>query len=294
MPWPFRRHRSPQAGAPSSAAAPPVTIDDFSSRRRLTVHVGGWQHVDPLTPTATGAAAPVVSSGASFISGLAGTRPLLPSTTLREVSPDAPRGVTQGLARPLPSGPYAAAPDEGGGQPVSAAQFAPEPPMRRAVVTSRAPARADLTTYAGDLSPAEPEPVWFDEPQPEGSHLEVRDGDIPEELPPPIFSTLLAERTGRPLSEIRPDLADTEGDGGAKGEDGSGVEQPQRKRSLAESRRLGLGPPRPQRRPHGPHLARPRPAHRHGSRLTIPSRATVDPEVAPVHAGPMGRAWKDR
>src|SRR4051812_7328983 len=101
MPWPFRRHRSPQAGAPSTstAAAAPLTIDDLSTRRRLTAHVGGWQHVDPLTPTATGAAAPVVSSGASFIAGLAGTQPLLSNTTLREVSPDAPRGVTQGLAR---------------------------------------------------------------------------------------------------------------------------------------------------------------------------------------------------
>ena len=211
MPWPFRRHRSQQADAPSvSAAAPaPVTIDDLSGRRRLTVHVGGWQHVEPLTPAATGAAAPVVGSSASFIAGLAGTQPLVSSATLREVSSEAPRGVTQGLARPLPAEPFPPAPEESGGGQASAEQFAPQEATRRPVVASGAPAHPDLTSYAGALVPAEPEPAVFVDPD-----LALFDDDVPEELPPPIFTTLLAERTGRDLAELRPDLAGTEGDSG--------------------------------------------------------------------------------
>ena len=109
MPWPFRRHRSHDAGAPSRrrAAGRPSRSMTSQVRRRLVAHAGGWQTLEPLRPSATGAAAPVVSSGASFISQLAGTQPLLPTASLREVSSDAPRGMTHGLARPLPAAAFA-------------------------------------------------------------------------------------------------------------------------------------------------------------------------------------------
>jgi len=95
MPWPFRRHRPHDGGQAAPSTAPPVTVDDLGGHRRLMVHAGSWQRLEPLTPSATGAAAPVVSSGASFISGLAGTRPLIGAASLRDVSSSAPRGVTR-------------------------------------------------------------------------------------------------------------------------------------------------------------------------------------------------------
>jgi Domain of unknown function (DUF4157) len=242
MPWPFRRHRSDGAAAPAPAASSgrPVTIDDLAGHRRLVAHAGGWQKIEPLRPSATGAAAPVVSSSASFISHLAGTQPLLPTASLREVSSDAPRGVTRGLARSLPDAPFAPPPPLARGtEPVTAEQFGPPESLRRPVVVSGTPNRPDLTTFVGDLVLAEPEPEphTFVEP-------DVLDDEIREELPPPIFSTLLAERTGRELSELRPDLVATEGDDETLVEDFD-VAQPARRRSLAESRRLGLGAPLP-------------------------------------------------
>jgi hypothetical protein len=189
--------------------------------------------LEPLRPSATGVAAPVVSSGASFISQLAGTQPLLP-TARREVSSDAPRGMTHGLARALPAAAYASSPqDSGDVEPVTAEQFATVEAAHRPVVSSGAPDRSDLTTYAGDLVAAEREsaPDVFVEP-------DLFDDEIPEELPPPIFSALLAERTGRELAELRPDLA-----GESQGGDADLEVRPARRRSLAESRRLGLGAP---------------------------------------------------
>ena len=241
MPWPFRRRpQDATSSSPDAPANPPVTIDDLGGRRRLTVHAGGWQTLEPLTPSTTGAAAPVVGSSASFIAGLAGTRPLLPTSSLREVSEDAPRGVTHGLASPLPSDTVAPLATDGGAgsEPVSAEPYAEQEPTRRPVVASGLPAHADLTTYTGELTPAEVEPDFFDDE-------DYFDDEIAEELPPPIFSTLLAERTGRDLAELRPDLAGREEDGGADAMGDADEMHPARKRSLAESRRLGLGPPIP-------------------------------------------------
>jgi hypothetical protein len=245
MPWPFRRHRAPDAGAAQRAAGPssrPVTIDDLAARRRLNVHAGGWQKLAPLTPSATGAAAPVVSSGASFIAHLAGAQPLLPSTSLREVSSDAPRGLTHGLARPLPESPYPPAPEPAAGTEQPGEQIPPPETTHRPVIASGVLTRHDLTSYVGDLVPAEPEPDVFAEPE-RFDHGGL--DEIPEEeLPPPIFTSLLAERTGRELADLRPDLAGMEAGGEAPVEEPE-IEQLARRRSLAESRRLGLGAPLP-------------------------------------------------
>src|SRR4051812_993167 len=180
MPWPFRRHRPHDGGQAAPSTAPPVTVDDLGGHRRLMVHAGSWQRLEPLTPSATGAAAPVVSSGASFIGGLAGTRPLIGASSLREVSSVAPRGVTHGLARPLSDPhPIVAADEADASDRVGADQIAAAEAPRRPVVASGHPTHADLTAYVGELTPAEPAPDMT-----EPGFL---DDEVAEEFPPPIF-----------------------------------------------------------------------------------------------------------
>jgi hypothetical protein len=264
MPWPFRRHRSDGSGAGTSSApaanapaAAPFTHDDLAGVRRLTARPGSWQSLDPLRPAATGAAAPIVSSSASFIAHLAGTQPLVSDASLREVSAEGPRGVSYGLARPLPGEPAPPAPPPSGPaiEPaaeasVSAENYAAQDVTRRPVVASGPPAHTDLTSYVGDLQPAEWKSDALDQPYLEAA---LAGDEGREELPPPIFSTLLAERTGRDLAELRPDLAGVDADG-SEFEDadgptagGEGGSLSGRRHSLAESRRLGLGAPLPSR-----------------------------------------------
>src|SRR5262245_52544148 len=254
MPWPFRRRRPapPSGSALSGAHAAPVTLDDLGGARRLTARPGSWQNLDPLRPAATGAAAPIVSSSASFIGHLAGTRSLVSDTSLREVSSEGPRGLSYGLAQPLPGERPTPSPVDAVTEvPVSAEEYAAQDVTRRPVVASGPPPHGDLTSYVGDLQPAEREPDDFDQ-----SYLEPSgaDSDIPEELPPPIFTSMLAERTGRDLSELRPDLAEADNTSGLWPDEGDGSTSPAdsepssaRRHTLAESRRLGLGAPLPSR-----------------------------------------------
>ena len=245
--------RAPKARTrPVPPAAAPFTNDDFAGSRRLTARPGSWQNLDPLRPAAAGAAAPIVGSSASFIADLAGTQTLLSDASLREVSSEGPRGVSYGLARPLAGEPVSTpspveqAPDAA----ISAEQYATQDVTRRPVVASGPPTHADLTSYVGELHPAEPEPYELDEEygEPFGAEDDVR-----EELPPPIFSSLLAERTGRDLSELRPDLAGAADDGMLSEDEDASLSPAEaasasaRRHSLAESRRLGLGAPLPSR-----------------------------------------------
>jgi hypothetical protein len=211
-------------------------------RRAPVAHRGDWQNVAPLTPTATGAAAPIVSASATFLASVAGARPIVEPGSLRDVSAGAPRGIVVGLARATESPSRSPAPPEDHA-PAPAPQL-PDvaPPRRPSVGASRRP-DVDLTSYSGPLEFAEYDEAF--EPTIPGGN---GDDEIPEELPPPIFTSLLAERTGRDLAELRPDLADgyaagTEADEAALRDAIDEAREPRRKRSLAESRRLGLGAP---------------------------------------------------
>jgi hypothetical protein len=218
----------------------------LEARRAPVAHPGEWQHVAPLTPAATGAAAPIVSASASFLASLAGARPIVDPGSLRDVSAGAPRGVVKGLAQTTHHPSRSTPPAEDDEPPAPPELPDVAPPHRPTVGASRR-SDVDLTSYAGPL-----EYVEYDEaPEPEVPDEAARgDSDVPEELPPPIFTSLLAERTGRDLTELRPDLAEgyaagTEADDAALREGAEGVHEPRRKRSLAESRRLGLGAPLP-------------------------------------------------
>jgi hypothetical protein len=293
MPWPFRRHRSggsaPAAPAGSNApAAAPLTHDDLAGTRRLTARPGSWQSLDPLRPAATGAAAPIVSSSASFLAHLAGTQTLVSDASLREVSAEGPRGVSYGLAQARPGEPAPPAPprpiEPAAEVPASAESYAAEDVTRRPVVASGPPVHADLTSYVGELQPAAPETDALDEQYFEPS---LADDDMREELPPPIFSSLLAERTGRDLAELRPDLAgvDEEGtsfdDGDRSGAGGEPGSPSGRRHSLAESRRLGLGAPLPSRPLDVGHHERVEPREPEPIVLELP-----EPEPPPVMAPP--------
>ena len=166
-----------------------------------------------------------------------------------------------------------------GSEPVSAEPYAEHEPTRRPVVASGLPAHADLTTYTGELTPAEAEPDFFDDE-------DYFDDEIAEELPPPIFSTLLAERTGRDLAELRPDLAGREEDGGADAMGDADEMHPARKRSLAESRRLGLGPPIPA----GPFDVGNRERVEHEFVIEAPVPEPASPPPSPEASTPRGRA----
>jgi hypothetical protein len=167
---------------------------------------------------------------------------------LRHVSVEGPAGrvddvVTAGRDLTLPGAPEGAPPSTAG-----SAQLPRSAPRSLSGRTPSTRARR-LDAYEGDLVPFEgvdagyegPPEDWTAEPEPPD------DDQIPEELPPPIFSALLAERTGKSLAELRPDLVDEHGvlhDPLAQPAPPPRAPGPRRRMSPEEMRRLGLGAPR--------------------------------------------------
>jgi hypothetical protein len=267
VPWPFRRrHDEGGAAPPPPAPSPPVITErDLAPRRVAPARPGAWQRSDPLSPSAQASTTPVIGATASFLAGVAGTRPLVQPLSMRSVSPEAPRGVTSGLATPA-GGPAAAGPG-----PVETAP-APLPdvePPRRPAVGHGSPRPTALTAFDGDLV--------FAEITTQGGEAEFvwPADEVPEELPPPIFSSLLAERTGRDLAELRPDLADSLttpewADPAVPAVDELDEQaEPRRRRTLAESRRLGLGAPLPSGQP-----------------IDVDGREALNVEIAPPPPAP--------
>jgi hypothetical protein len=192
-----------------------------------------------IAPPSAGLVAPQ----ASFVHDVAGTRPLVLSPVLRQVTTEGPAGRADDLVaagRSLaPSGP---APADFDPVPGAGAHDIRRPPPRPLAGRARsaAPARR-LDAYEGELRAYErPEPQYDVWPE-EWAGGEPESDGIPEELPPPIFSALLAERTGQSLADLRPDLADA--DGNIIDPRDTSPAPPRRRKTLAESRRAGLGVP---------------------------------------------------
>jgi Domain of unknown function (DUF4157) len=256
VPWPFRKRKEATAGAaaPTSMAAAsgpaPITAADFAPRRLAVPVPRAWAALPPMATTVTSPSSSLVAPQASFVTDVAGTQSLIQVPVLRHVSADGPAGRADDIVaagRDLTSGRPSPAANMPGASPGAhdVPRSAPRSLQGRTRPTGP---RGRLDAYEGELRPYEPpEPsyagwdpeAWADEPV--GADDE---GGIPEELPPPIFSTILAERTGRSLAELRPDLADEHGniiepEAPAAPQPGA----PRRRISPAEMKRMGLGAP---------------------------------------------------
>src|SRR5687768_2973991 len=219
MPWPFRKRKEGSgpaaAPAPTPAAPRPITAADFAPRRVAVPTPRAWASLPPIAPSIRPVSQDLTVPAASFVADVGGTQPLIQTPVLRQVSPEGPAGRADALVaptRPLPvlpadpgpAGPGSAQVPPPRSRPVSARPAASPagPASRGAAPAPRRPTQR-LDTYVGPLQPVEPERFddggwetgWYDDPEPVDDVDDGGDG-IPEELPPPIFSTLLAERTG--------------------------------------------------------------------------------------------------
>lgn len=231
MPWPFRRPsrqrgESGPDGTPERPARPVTAADLAPAPPRPAV--GGWATLPPLAPIAP-TRAPTVSSVGGLGHGIAHGRsvvgPRRPAVPPPIVLPPPSAAATRRDLRPV----------HGGGDGSAAAG---------AAVPRVLPVRSGPVPTGGSYTHLTVDPDRFETPpfEDDGA-LPPADvgGTAAEELPPPIFSALLAAQTGKELSELRPDWT-----GPVPGPVDGDVAPPagvRRRRSLGETRRLGLGPP---------------------------------------------------
>ncbi len=246
------------AGRPSRGTEPtedaPAPAARVASRRE-------WTALPPLEPTVR--PVELTSPASAFAAEAAGSQDLIyRGPALPRRSADAPRGVVEGLARPMAAPPEPDVPLLGGTVDTGSTH-----PTRRAAITAPRGGGSDLLRFTGELPDLRPPP-----PPP----------------PPPVFEPVSWEAPPEVLQRVtvveQPPAAEAEPDA-----DGRRVIL---RHTLAESRRLGLGPPfrpsRPQDEPGGqaPAPAEPEPvALQPGPTPTEPEPVAVQP--APTDELPL-------